>query len=194
MPTTTLASALLLLAPLFSAQVSAATFNLVYDSVDDGVINPADIIGTGTFSYDGPAVAGTFLLSDLTGVSFEATLTGDTGTSIFAGPPFDPADASLIAISVTDVGGGQLQLVFTGESAETGGSLDIRPDASSLITHEPEPLLSASGGPRLYASFHPDAGLNAFGDYVGTSVVPLPPAILFLASAIAALGFTRRKS
>ena len=179
---------------LWASSAHAVVFQFVYDSVSDSSIVAADVVGTGTLSYDGPAVAGSFLLSDLTGVSFSATFTGSTGMTTFSGPPFDPADLSLIGISVTDVGGGVFEAVFTGDSASTGGSLDIDDIPDALLTHQPAALLGNVTGPRLYFAGDDATGLDAFGDYLGTTVpVSAPAAILLLLTGFAALGFARRK-
>tara|TARA_R110002049_G_scaffold268572_1_gene445049 strand:- start:10709 stop:11335 length:627 start_codon:yes stop_codon:yes gene_type:complete len=170
-----------------------ATVNMFYDDFDDGIVLPSNIIGVGTFSYDGPLVEGTFLLSDLTGVSFDVTFTGATGTVDFTGPPFDPADSSLIGISVTDIGGGDFELVFTGESAMTGGSLDID-NVFSILSHEPDALLAPSVGPKLYFATDLSVGLDSFGDYLGTTAIIVPePSCVYLLSAICGLTTFRRR-
>ena len=180
-----------LLLLVWTGSIQAAVFNLVYDDLDDGIISPADIVGTGIFSYDGPAMAGDFLLSELTGVNYSSTFAGITGTSTFSGPPFDPSDLSLIGISVTDIGGGVFDLIFTGDSAVTSGSMDVENPNGSL-SHQPAPLLGGGVGPNLYFAGDPSVGLDAYGDYAATTV-PLPPAIFFLATGLFGLMFRRRR-
>lgn len=167
----------------------SAVFDLTYDDTTTGAMD-GTIVGTGTFSYDGPAVAGSFLLSALTGVSFSATFTG--GAS-FSGPPFDPANLSLIGIDVTDVGGGMFELIFTGGSAGTQGSLDIV-TATGLLTHEPSLLLGGNTGPTLY--FAEDLNLYGYGDYLAKSQisVPEPSVVMMLSLGIAGLGWMRRRT
>jgi hypothetical protein len=53
--------------------------------VDDGFITSDDVVGTGTFVFDGPSTAGSFLLIDLASGSFEAALSD--GTSFGEPPP-----------------------------------------------------------------------------------------------------------
>ena len=184
----------LLAVSLFTAWAGcaqAAKFNLVYDSMDDGVIDPGTIVGTGTFVYDGPIVAGSFLLSELTGVSYSSTFVGNVGLVNYVGPPFDPADLSLIGIEVADTGGGIFQLVFSGESAVTSGSLDIL-NPSGELSHQPGAIGGGVSGPQLYFAGDTE-GLNTFGDYVGTSAVPLPAAAWLFGSALLGLaGLARR--
>lgn len=177
---------------LASQGALAATFHLFYDSLDDGDIIPGDIIGTGEFSYDGPIIDGSFLLSELTGVSFSAEFDGPGGSTSFVGPPFDPIDHSLIGISVTETEPGSFELVFTGGSAASGGSLDID-DPPITLSHEPATLGGDPFGPLLYFAGDPGTGLDAFGDYIGVSAVPLPPAAILLFSAFGGLLAWRRK-
>ncbi|NNM00795.1 MAG: hypothetical protein HKO62_08605 [Gammaproteobacteria bacterium] len=190
-PIPALCAALLLLAG--AGTTRAASFNLFYDSFDDFIVNPADIVGLGTFSYDGPIDEGVFLLSDLTGVSYHVEFTGQNGTGVFSGPPFDPADDSLIGISVFEAGPGVFELVFFGESAGTGGSLDID-NGDGLLSHEPVTLLLDAIGPLLYFADDFNADFSYFGDYIGTTanLIPVPPALYLFGSALAALALRRR--
>lgn len=182
--------------------VNAAIFNLYYDDLEDGFLIAGDVVGIGTFSYDGPVAAGSYLLSDLTGVSYESTFTGLTGTTSFTGPPFDPADLSLIAISVTEVGDGEFELLFTGDSAGTGGALDIVDlTGDSILSHEPWSLLDDVIGPALYFADDSSVELDAFGDYLGTTAVLIPEPSSFFLTALGlcslgmnGLGRRRRKS
>ncbi len=177
-----------------TSAAGAATFNLFYDDFDDGVLALGDIIGTGTFSYDGPIQEGDFLLSELTGVSFEAEFQGLTDTAVFSGPPFDPANDALIGISVTEVGAGVFELVFTGEGATTNGSLDID-NGFGLLSHVPSPLLTPAQGPAAYFGDDFQADFSALGDYIGTTatVIPVPPALYLFGSALAGLMLRRRQ-
>jgi hypothetical protein len=52
----------------------AATFDLLYE--DPQTVDPNPIVGSGTFSYDGPVTVGSFALASLTGVTFDATIIG----------------------------------------------------------------------------------------------------------------------
>src|SRR5258708_5733111 len=68
---------------LYAGLASAASFDLLYDDVGDQTIGTASIIGSGTFNYSGSATVGSFALSSLSGVSFNA---------IILGMPFTTAD------------------------------------------------------------------------------------------------------
>ncbi|MEM9058510.1 MAG: hypothetical protein AAGD86_13600, partial [Pseudomonadota bacterium] len=154
----------------------SAVFNLFYDASGDGQIVPgaADIVGTGRFSYDGPITEGLFLLSDLSGVSFNVTFVGSAGTAHFGGPPFDPADTGLLGIDVRATGDVEFVLTFVGNSTATQGSLDIV-TASGLLTHQPNDIDDPSAGPRLYFAVDTTAGFDAMGDYLATTAaVPVP--------------------
>jgi hypothetical protein len=180
-----------ILALTCTGTAQAVIFDLTYDDTPTGAID-GNIIGTGTFSYDGPAVAGSFLLSNLTGISFSATFTG--GAS-FSGPPFDPANLALIGIDVADVGGGVFELIFTGNSAGTTGSLDIL-TGTGILSHEPGPLLGGGTGPNLYFANDGPTGLDAFADYLARSRsnVPEPSVALMLSLGVAGLGWMRRRA
>lgn len=174
-----------LLVSLGRGPAQSAVFNLFYDDIDNGVIDTT-LVGTGTFSYDGNPMAGDFLLSDLTNVSYSATF----GSTIFMGPPFDPADLGLIGISVTDVGGDVFELVFTGNSAGTSGSLDID-NVTSVVSHQPaDPGVT---GPLLYFA-NADA-LDVFGNYIGISsqVVPEPGTLALAGLGLAGMCVVRRR-
>lgn len=177
----------------WAGAAQAAVFNLVYDSVADGVINPGSIVGTGIFSYNGPATAGSFLLSDLTGVSYISTFNSVAGSAIFAGPLFDPANPSLIGIDVTNTGGGILDLIFTGNSAATNGSLDIL-TVNGFLTHQPVPIGVDVVGPQRYVVNDRIAGISFNADYIGTTVstVPEPTTIALLGLGLASLSWSRR--
>ncbi len=173
----------------YAGAAHAATFNLTYDDTPTAAIDGA-IVGTGTFSYDGAAVAGSYLLSNLTGVSFSVTFTGGFN---FSGPPFDPADQSLIGIDVMDVGGGMFELIFTGESAGTNGSLDIITGTGEL-SHQPSQLLGGNAGLNLYFANDYSGGLNAYGDYLATSAVPAPTTLALVGLGMAGIGLSRKRS
>lgn len=166
----------------------AALFFLTYDSIDNGVIDVPAIVGTGTFSYDGPISEGAFLLSDLTNVSFSATFGGVN----FTGPAFDPSDMSQIGIDITAFGAGVFEMVFTGGSASTAGSLDIV-NNFGILSHQPGSLAGGETPPNLF--FMDANGLGFFGDYLGVSStqVPEPSSILLALLGAIGLGFSRRK-
>ena len=152
---------------------AAVIFNIGYDNSFDEFFDEANIVGTGTFSYDGTLSVGSFLFSELTGVSFSATF----GSTMFSGPPFDPADPSLIGITVFETGGGIFDLIFTGNSANTLGSLDIvmvEGAQTRLLTHEPSDFSADSAtAPNLYYTEGP--GLSLEGTYRATTAVLGPP-------------------
>ena len=106
---------------LWSSATHAVVFNLLYDGLDDDVLDTGAIVGTGTFSYDGPAVLGGYSLDSLSNFSFSAN---------FGGVTFTDADFTLdnifSGIFVFDIGGGEFGMVFSGDGANApfGGSID----------------------------------------------------------------------
>lgn len=56
-----------------TAPKDSSTFSLRYDDVRDGVIG--NVVGTGTFSFDGPVVAGSYALSSLTNLAVNVSFT-----------------------------------------------------------------------------------------------------------------------
>jgi hypothetical protein len=182
----------------------AVTFNIVYDAVLDQQIGT--ILGTGTFSYDGPATIGSFPFQSLTGIAFTAFF--PVGTP--AGISFSTADvvslSSINGITVFDAGSGQLGLVFTGISFSPpfSGSLIARQNPSpgvdfSLLSHEPTSSVDDRTGSRGNGT------INAYefrtgpftvieGDYRALAV-PEPASLTLLGSALAiALTYFSRSS
>ena len=59
---------------------NAATYHILYDASPNRVLG-TDLVGSGTFGYDGAPVAGSFALSTLTGLTFAATVSGHSFTT-----------------------------------------------------------------------------------------------------------------
>lgn len=177
---------------LLTSNASATvSFNIVYD--DEGRNNMIDtVVGSGTFSYDGALAFGQFGFGSLTGVSFNATIYGQTFT--FA----DLAtNTNLSGISVIDLGNGVAGLVFTGNGGVSGGSFDLRNAVGNTLTHEPTDMISnpvgCCGGNGLINLFIVTNSLP-LGDYQATTAsVPEPTTMALLGIGIAGLAGIRRK-
>jgi hypothetical protein len=179
--------AILLGALVPAAPAHAVSFDLVYDDVEDGVIDTGSIIGTGTVSYDGPAMAGSFSLASLSGFSFQATFVGSTFTNADL-----QTDLSLSGISVFALDGGGFGLVFTGGGGTYGGSLDL----IGLFSHEPTPSIGdgvgCCGGDGMVNRYKLLLSPFAEGDYSATAI-PEPHTAALLAVGLLALAGARRR-
>ena len=156
----------------------AASFTIVYDDVANGSIGSP--VGTGTFSYDGPPVVGSFALSSLTGVSFDVSFPG-------VGATFSTADVvsdlDFSGIHVFGAGAGQFGLVFSGGPIVVGSLNAIDADGV-LLTHEPtfaidNPIgcCGGNGTINLYQLIDDNGAFFLFGDYRALTAVPAPSSV-----------------
>jgi hypothetical protein len=170
---------------------SAATFEITYDDLANQAIG--DVVGTGTFSYDGPATVGSFALSSLTGVTFDAIVFGEQFTTADLATNFNVS-----GISVFDTGGGVLGLVFTGfGGAYDDGALDLERTSDGWgLTHEPTEAIGVRtgccGGDGTVNRYFLGDEIGPFqgGDYV--AVLPEPGALGPAAIGLLALAASRR--
>ncbi len=185
--TARLSAILAVLALFWAGAVNAASFFITYDDNDDQTIGTDNIVGSGTFSYDGPVSVGTFALSALSNIAFSATFTtGETfGTSDIL------TDLDFSGVSVFDAGGGVFGLVFTGDGGQTnGGSLDLANGNLDILTHEPTDFgiddpIGCCGGDGMVNRYFVGA---LDGDYQAlTAPIPLPGAVWLLIGGLASL-------
>lgn len=185
------------LAVACAASAGAVTFDLLYDDVDDQTIGTATIVGTGTFSYDGPATVGSFPLSSLSGFAFNA---------IILGVPFTTADIlsnpATTGISVFSLGAGQFGLVFTGAGGTfNSGSLDLENGPGDVLSHEPTSAINnpigccgGNGTTNLYymnLSGNDPHPPTVVGDYSATAI-PEPGTLALSAVGLLGLAASRR--
>lgn len=109
----------------------ALTFNFEFDNSPDSVIDPNNIVGTGTFSFDGDLGDGTFALADLPNYEFFFDFGGDTFTNADITTPLD----ELLAIISTSENDRFLKFSNTGSvSGPFRGSIDFQNSANSSNT------------------------------------------------------------
>jgi len=183
------------IALLTAGTANAATFHIVYDAVPDQVIGT--LVGSGTFSYDGPPAAGAFTLSSLTGLTFDATVSGQSFTTADL-----RTSLSLNGIFVYSTGGGEYGMVFTGLGVSNTGSLNLNNGAMSL-SHEPTfsvgnrvGCCGGNGSVNLYKMFVTTLPAQPTGDYMAGTLllVPEPSALALCTVGLIALIASRRLS
>jgi hypothetical protein len=155
-------------------------FTITYDDTPlSGAVGDGNIIGTGILSYDGVLTPGNFLLSDLPNFAYSSTF-----PSTPTGARFTQSDlayflgAENIGIWVTDEGGGNFSMVFTGVHREFAvGAAFI--NETGFLFHRGN---YSGGGPRLFRISQP-AGSQDFvflGDYIGyIGVTSVPEPVSF---------------
>lgn len=161
---------------------SSATFKIFYDDTLGGGID-GNLVGTGTFSFDGPGYEGELALSSLTNLQFSANIAG----SVFEDIQTDLTQTKLLIFEDA----GQTLATFTGVGGLLiGGSLDVQ-NVRDFISHEPgvagEPCCGGTDLSRLY-------GLGSLGGPSGNYQMVLattsePVSVLsFLAIGAVAVG------
>src|SRR5262245_61303316 len=101
-------SAIATISILLAGTATAASFNIVYDTITDESIGT--IVGFGTFSYAGAPTVGSFALSSLVDISYNVSFADGALTFTTADILADP---TLSGIYVYSLGSGEFGLVFT---------------------------------------------------------------------------------
>lgn len=169
---------------LTTTTANSATFEIIYDDTPNNEIG--NIVGYGTFSYDGPVQFGSFSLDSLTNLAFYAEVGGNFYT-------IDDllTVTSESGITVFNLGGGSAGLVFTGEGGYQSGSFDLD-NGNDYLTHEPTDSISERTG-----CCGGDGTINYYmtrdyyGDYQATSVaaIPEPSTYALMAGGLSLVGF-----
>lgn len=175
---------------------NAVVFNITYTDSPELDMS-GNVVGTGSLSYNGPAVAGSYALDTLTGLAFSATI----GSISFTLADIT-TDLSAGGILVSDLGGGEFGFVFSGDgsTSSNGGSVDFAVGSDSL-THEPTTSIADATGccggdgvVNLYGSG------SSFGAYAATtgsnetaSAVPVPASLPLVLAGMGALGLVARR-
>jgi MYXO-CTERM domain-containing protein len=161
------------------APASAAVFNFAFDSSPDSTVT-APLVGSGTFSFDGTATAGTVALTSLTNYAFSFTFGSNTFTNADIQTP-----VANVQVQFTTQGT-DLVVNFGGSrGGPFGGSLDFT-NGGAFLTFQPN-----FGG--LYGSG------NFFGNYAGVAAaepstgVPTPMALGLFGLGLAGLAVVRRR-
>ena len=164
----------------------AALFKISFDNVPEIWIygdeppngNTGDIIGTGYFGYDGPVALGSFTLSELSNITFQATFdSGLTFSTEDIVTLFDFPDAvpEWYRIEVFLLPNGDMGMVFKGGlQGEFGGSLDLLNDNGDYLGFEPtysgRPGANGGDGTTNLYYIGNDSEATAIGNYAAVAV------------------------
>lgn len=168
---TALAAALLAMAAAVPAE--ATVFNFNFDATFDGTVT-APYVGSGTFSFDGPALVGTYALTSLSNYAFDFTVNGFQFTNAELATP-----VANIAVAIT-LAGTDLLVNFGGSGGGPfNGSVDFV--GTRLLTLQP------NFGPRYQSN------TGSSGTFQGVSAIPEPMSAALLAIGLAGMTAARRR-
>jgi hypothetical protein len=177
-----------------STAFGGVVFTISYDDTNTGVVGDGNIVGTGVLSYDGVLTPGNFLLSDLPNLAYSSNFSSKFPSS----PSFTLSNlregAEGIGIWVTDEGGGNFSMVFTGVHS---GIFQPGPFFFNLTGRLIHQQNFSGGGSRVYglSNLPGEESFAVGGDYIGVSSVVPEPVSLVMWSSLGVIGFvaSRRK-
>lgn len=165
-----------------STSFGGVVFTITYDDTYlSGAVGDGNIIGTGILSYDGILTPGNFLLSDLPNFAYSSTF-----PSTPTGARFTQSDlayflgAENIGIRVTDQGGGNFSMVFTGVHREFAVGAAFY-NETGFLSHRGN---YSGGGPSSFRISHPpgNGDFVFLGEYIGVTSVPEPVSVVMWSS------------
>lgn len=165
-----------LLAVTAATPTEAAVFNFTFDLSPNATVT-APFVGSGTFSFDGVATAGTYALTSLSNYGFDFTVNGNNFTNADLATP-----ASNIAVAITLMGSDLLVNFGGSAGGPFGGSADFVGAGGAILSFQPN-----------FGSLYFSG--SSFGTYQGiqTTSIPEPMSASLMVLGLAGIMAARRR-